>query len=281
MINNFQERVLAATYTCLRPLARMLLRSGVDYQQFAEAAKNAFVEEAALEQDPKGQTVNVSRIATKTGLSRKEVARLRDMRKERAAAERGLASEIQQAGLAARTLQHWHTAPRFLDSKGNPKALDFLGGGVSFADLVKKVGGDVPPGAVRDELIAAGAVTKDSDGKLRAVLRHFVPGAVTEDLLNDLTYLIYPAIEGVVRNTAQVRDDFQFLWRASYTDRLQEASVPILRKMARERCTHLVESIDDWVSAHEVDDVAPDGPVRMQVGVFYFEGPPPLQPIRD
>ena len=281
MINSFQERVLAATYFCLRPFARMLLRSGIDYQQFAEAAKNAFVEEAALEQDPKGQTVNVSRIAIKTGLSRKEVARLRDMRKERTAAERDLAGDIQQAGLAARTLQHWHTAPRFLDNKGNPKALDFLGGGVCFAELVKKVGGDVPPGAVRDELIEAGAVTKDSDGRLRAVLRHFVPGAVTEDLLNDLTFFIYPAIEGVVRNTAQVREGHQFLWRASYTDRLQEASVPMLRKIARDRCTQLVENIDDWVSAHEADDVVPDGPVRMQVGVFYFEGPPPLPPYRE
>lgn len=47
MNSSFQQKVLAATHTCIRPFARMLLRSGINYQQFAEIAKNAFVDEAA------------------------------------------------------------------------------------------------------------------------------------------------------------------------------------------------------------------------------------------
>ena len=280
MNNSFQERVLAATYSCLRPLARMLLRSGVDYQQFAEAAKNAFIEEAALEQDPEGKTVNVSRIAIKTGLSRKEVARLRDKRIERIASAKGLASDIEHTGLAARTLQRWHTDPRFLDNKGNPKALDFVSSGVCFSELIRRVGGDVPPGAVRDELIAGASVVEEEDGKLRAVRRHFVPGTVSEDLVVNLAQLVLPVIEGLVRNTTETKSDFRFLQRISYTDRLKDSSLPVVRKMARERCSQFVEQIDDWLTSHEVDDGEPNSERRVEVGVFYFEGSPPGSLVR-
>lgn len=280
MNNTFQERVLTATYSCLRPLARMLLRSGVDYQQFAEAAKNAFIEEAALEQDPKGRTTNVSRIAIKTGLSRKEVARLRDRRNERVAAAKGLASDIEHTGLAARTLQRWHTDPRFVDSKGNPKVLEFSTSGVCFSDLVRRVGGDVPPGAVRDELIAGESVEEGEDGRLRAVRRYFVPGAVSEDLVLNLAQLVVPVIEGLVSNTTETNSEVRFLQRVSYTDRLKDSSLPIVRKLARERCSQFVEQIDDWLTSHEVRDGQPDSARRVEVGVFYFEGPPPASLVR-
>ena len=275
MNNSFQDRVIAATYACLRPLARMLLRSGVDYLQFAEAAKNAFIEEAALEQDPNGRTVNVSRIAIKTGLSRKEVARLRDKRIERIAAARGLANDIEHTGLAARTLQRWHTDPRFLDNKGNPKVLDFASNGVCFSDLIRRVGGDVPPGAVRDELIVGSSVEVDMDGRLRAVRRHFVPGTVSEDLVVNLAQLVLPVIEGLVRNTTETNPEIRFLQRISYTDRLKVTSLPVVRKMARERCGQFVEQMDDWLTSHEIDEGQPDSELRVEVGVFYFEGPPP------
>ena len=73
-----QVRVLEATRACLRPLARVLLRSGINFRQFEEIAKDVFLEEASAERDGRGRRANVSRIAVRTGLSRKEVARIRD-----------------------------------------------------------------------------------------------------------------------------------------------------------------------------------------------------------
>lgn len=281
MNSSFQQKVLAATYTCMRPFARMMLRSGIDFLQFAEIAKNAFVDEAALEQNAEGRISNVSRVAIRTGLSRKEVASIRDRREESLHARKDLLGELLNAGLAARTLQRWHADPQFVDSRGRPKQLPFAGGTTSFSELVRQVGGDVPPGAVRDVLVSGRSVQQDENGDLTAVRRHFVPGDISDDLIVNLTQLVHPVIEGLVRNTSGESAAGNFIQRIAYTDRMRESSVPLFRKLARERCEQFVEQIDDWICSNEyLDGEAPTTDRRVEVGVFYFEGDPPEQFVR-
>lgn len=278
MNSAIQDRVLAATMTCLRPLARALLRSGINYRQFAEAAKNAFLEEAASERDARGRGANVSRIAVRTGLSRKEVARLRDKRTLQQEPGGDLAARIQHASHAARTLQVWYSDARFVDSAGEPKELPYSGDSGSFTALVRVVGGDVPAGAVRAELLAAGSIVELDSGCLKAVKRYFIPGNVSEDLVIGLTQIIHPVIEGLVRNTAAGRSD-PFIQRLAYSDRLMPSAVPLFRQIARTRCENFVQSVDDWLSSNELepDDEGADSR-RVGVGVFYFEGPVPGSP---
>ena len=274
MSSTIQDRVLAATLTCLRPLARVLLRSGINYRQFAEAAKSAFLEEAANERDRRGNRANVSRIAVRTGLSRKEVSRMRNASLMWQAAG-DLASHFRSASHAARTLQYWHSDARFVDAAGRPKDLLFIGEGGSFSALVRAVGGDVPPGAVRAELLAAGSVVETADGGLRAVRRYFVPGNIDEDLVIGLTQIVHPVIEGLARNTGAEKSD-PFLQRISYSDRLFPAAVPLFRQIARERSANFVQSIDDWLSSNETtSEGTASPPLRVGVGVFYFEGSAP------
>ena len=275
MNSGIQDRVLAATITCLRPLARVLLRSGINYRQFAEAAKNAFLEEAANERDPRGRVTNVSRIAVRTGLSRKEVARVRDKREQQMKVAGDLIGEIQSAGHAARTLQFWYSDARFLDSSGKPKELPFSGDGATFTAVVRAVGGDVPAGAVRAELLEAGSIVEAGSGSLRAVKRYFVPGNVGEDLVIGLTQIVQPVIEGLARNTGVERAD-PFVQRLAYSDRLIPSAVPLFRHIARGRCADFVQSIDDWLSSNEIgSETKVDSSVRVGVGVFYFEGSVP------
>jgi hypothetical protein len=80
MNNNIQTRVLRAIYSTLRPITRLLIRFGITYSQFAEVAKIAFVVEASQEKDTVGRLLNASRISVKTGISRKEVRRIRELR---------------------------------------------------------------------------------------------------------------------------------------------------------------------------------------------------------
>ncbi len=276
MGSTIQDRVLAATINCLRPLARVLLRSGINYKQFAEAAKRAFLEEAAGERDRRGHRANVSRIAVRTGLSRKEVARLRDVAFDRPT-ERDLVGHFQNVSYAARTLQYWFSDARFIDNSGQPKELLFNTGEHSFATLVRAIGGDVPPGAVRAELLAAGSIVETASGELKAVKRHFVPGNIDEDLVIGLSQIVHPVMEGLARNTEPKVTD-PFLQRFTYSDRLLPAAVPLFRQVARVRCKDFVQSVDDWLSSNEgssEEDDTTDSPVRVGVGVFYFEGPVP------
>ena len=76
MNSDVQIRLLRAVHACMRPIARILLRSGITYRQFADIAKLAFVQEAFSEPERTGAKTNISRVAVQTGMSRKDVARV-------------------------------------------------------------------------------------------------------------------------------------------------------------------------------------------------------------
>jgi hypothetical protein len=272
MSSTIQHRVLSATGACLRPIARVLLRCGVSYRQFADMAKNAFIEEALSERDSRGRKSNVSRVSVRTGISRKEVARLRDLENRddlHIATDRvGLAHF---SGHAARVLQVWHSDNRFVEETGEPSDLPYLGESSTFVALVKIAGGDVPPGAVKAELLAAGAITELESGMLRALKRHFIPGSVDEKLVFGLTHILFPVLEGLARNTSDVARE-PWVQRLAYSRRLLPSALPLFRHIARERCSDFVRSVDDWLVSHEAEpDADCVSVMSVGVGVFYFE----------
>ena len=77
MQNDIQRQILGAILLVLKPLARALLRAGVGYREFSEIAKTAFVETATVDYGLRGRPTNISRVAVMTGLTRKEVRRIR------------------------------------------------------------------------------------------------------------------------------------------------------------------------------------------------------------
>jgi len=281
MRSKVQQRLLAALEPCLRLMARTMLRSGIGYRETSEILKRAFVCEAIDDRNPKGRTTNLSRVAIRTGISRKEVARLRNaLRVEATRTSLSDPKEV-DVGHAARILQLWHSDPRFLDDRGKPSDLPMLGEGVTFAALVKAAGRDVPPGAVRSELMEAGALIETNRGLLRAVSRHFVPADVGEDLILGLTHFVRPVLVGVERNTDGTRR-LPFVQRLSYSDALAPSALEDFRTISRERAIEFVQSVDDWLLAHESNPSwIPSGQRRVGVGVFYYEEdlPSAWQPV--
>jgi hypothetical protein len=249
----------------------MMLRSGIGYRQFAELAKVAFVREALGERDNRGRTTNLSRVAIRTGLSRKEVSRLRDRLQDRTSSSAGSVEQHYHSGHAARVLQLWHADPRFASAKGVPFDLPFAGDELSFCSIVRAVGGDVPPGAVRAELVDAKAVLETHEGLLRPVKRYFVPANVGEELLVGFTHFVAPVLEGLARNTDQDCDQ-PFIQRLAYSDRLISTAIPLFREVARDKAESFAQYVDDWLSANEVrpESDAPDS-IRVGLGVFYYE----------
>jgi hypothetical protein len=279
MKETIQTRLMQCIFHSMRPIARMMLRSGIGYPQFAELAKLAFLTEAQAEKDSRGRATNLSRVAIKTGLSRKEVARLSKQQSttdESASSNRMVDS---QSLHAERVLQLWHSDSRFVDRRGAPVELPFADGDVTFGALVKSAGGDLPVGAVRAELLAAGAIIESEEGTLRPLKRHFVPADVGEELLVGFTHMIIPVLEGVARNTAE-RCSTPFIQRMVYSDRLSPDAAPLFRRVAREQVTGFVQSVDDWLSANEISDSDGRQSCRYGIGVFYYEGRPSV-PTRD
>lgn len=273
MKNSVQSRLFGVVEPCLRLLARLMLRSGIGYMQFAEMSKQAFVEEALGERDARGRATNLSRVAIRTGISRKEVARVRSNILTRAQSQAVVADDRPDSGHMARVLQLWHADSRFVDSAGRPRGLPLGGDGVTFSSLVRAAGGDVPPGAVRAELVDAGAITELEDGLVRPTKRYFVPADVGEDLLVGFEHFVAPVLAGLVRNTDRNCSQ-PFFQRLAYSDRLIASSVPLFREMSKDLSSSFLQTLDDWLSVNESKlDLPPASLHGVGVGIFYYESP--------
>jgi hypothetical protein len=268
--------MLNAVYACMLPLARLMLRSGITYQQFESVAKRAFVRAAAEDSDTRGRPTNTSRIAVKTGLSRKDVKRLREVLLTEAASPTGRVGD--QSGPLARVLHAWHVDQRFVGRDGKPRDLEFQDEELGFGALVRAVAGDVPPGAVRTELKRAGAITDLEDGRLRAVKRYYVPGTVDEKAITVVSGMIFPLASGVAHNTDPSRTAGGFIQRYAFSQSLPPDAVDRFRVWSREQATRFIEQMDDWLADNEQDVAGSSSrdPVDYRnagVGVFYYEGP--------
>src|SRR5215471_4007389 len=133
-----RTRLLRACYSFLLPVARLLLRSGVSFNEFAEIARVAFVEIATKDYGIRGRPTNVSRVSAMTGIARKEVRRLRHV-----AAHYPESPRVELSPLSD-VLHRWFTYPAYLAADGRPKKLRYSGGPVSFSTLVKECASDLP-----------------------------------------------------------------------------------------------------------------------------------------
>ncbi len=273
MKSSVQVRLCNALEPCLRLLARIMLRSGIGYTQFAELAKTAYVAEALGDRDTRGRATNLSRVAIRTGVSRKEVSRIRSLLLSQHSESQSTGSDTDESGHAARVLQLWHADSRFVDEIGHPRDLPYGGEGVNFSAVVRAAGGDVPPGAVRAELVDAGAVMELENGLLRPLKRYFVPADVGEDLIVGFTHFVNPILVGLARNTER-NCERPFVQRLAYSDRLTSATVPLFREISQHRASSFLQGMDDWLSLNETSGGSAAVELyRVGIGVFYYEAP--------
>lgn len=267
MQDSLKQQVLNAFLLVLRPITRILLRYGIGYREFVEVAKTAYVDVASSDYGLRGRPTNISRVAVMTGLTRKEVKRLRDK------IASGDSTIAVKATPLLDVLHHWHAQPEYTDSNGNPAKLPFAGDEGSFSSLVKSFGGDVPAGAMRTELKRVGVVEEDEDGSLLAVARTMRPNAGHERLISMLVHGAYAHLSNIARNSDPEFAESRWANRIAHTTRLQESDTGQLRRIAKDRITDFAEAIDDLFMAYEAlhSDESREKGEPVAVGVFYFE----------
>jgi len=270
MLGVTQQKILDALYSLMRQVTRVLLRSGIGYREFAEITKTAFVDVATTDYGLRGRPTNISRIAVMTGLTRKEIRRIR------AKIEGAEASTVYRTVPASDVLHFWHTDPDFLDENGLPAVLDFDDSGESFATLVKKYGGDIPPGAMRTELKRVGAMGEDENGQLRALKRSFSLPTSSEKIAEGLV-----SLSALAHTIAHNADSLEkgvatYVQRTVETKRVRPEDAKRLRRIVSNRLVEFSESMDDLFGAYELldenEDENPDDVIG--IGLYYFDGEP-------
>lgn len=265
MSNRPHRPVLAALRSLLRPVVRLLLRSGVMHREAADVLKALYVEVATSEFGLQGRPTNISRTALLTGLDRKEVRRIRSAPAE---------SEVDAVGRQdrlSRVLSGWHQDAEF-SADGVPRRLPMSSAsGPSFTRLAELYGGDVPVTALLKELKRTGAVVGD-DAALEARKRYYMPLAADADAVLRAGSVLADLGTTVVHNLTPARKaPARFEGRA--TNRLiPSAAAQEFRDFVENRGQQFLEEVDAWLTAHQSAAGEPEDAVRLGVGLYWIEG---------
>jgi hypothetical protein len=257
----------AALARLLRPLVRLMLKSGLPFAAFADVAKRVYVEVAMNDFAIEGKKPTISRASILTGLTRKEVQRLVGE------AASGSSEPSPHYNRAARVLTGWIRDRDYRDSRGAPKALP-AEGPVSVASLVRRHSGDMPARAVLDELLRVGAVAQRADGKFQPVARAYVPQRGTEEKLQILGSDVADLITTIDHNVEHGDTDPRFQRKVMY-HRIPAGAVAEFRALGGVQAQALLETLDTWLAEHDTDPAAGEATARVGIGIYYFEEPAP------
>jgi hypothetical protein len=213
-----------------------------------------------------GRKQSTSRISVITGLTRKDVARLREAP---APEEDRLHAKYNRL---ARVVAGWRRDLEFLDADDQPAALELGDAPPSFAELVRRYSGDMTPRSILDELLRAGVISI-ADGRAHLLKNAYVPDAHSAAKLHILgvdTELLI----GTIAHNLDPESSTRFFQRKVAYDNLPRESIPAFRKLSAEQAQRLLETLDHYLAQHDRDaNPASDGTGQVEagLGIYYFE----------
>jgi hypothetical protein len=263
-----ESQIRESCLQMLMPLAGIMLRAGIGAGELSDLCRRAFVLAAADELSSPHRRLNVSRIAVATGLTRQEVARLL-----RAGKGSGR-MELKQLQRANRVLAGWYEDPRYTIKVGVPRPLNVRGAGLTFQQLVRTYGGDVPPRAVLDELRRATAIRVTPDGAILPRRRSVEYGAKSQKALREAARKLRRLAETLNHNvnypTSMLFED------VALSERLKAEHYPIAVRRISASARRFLSAAKLYLGRDERLAVAskrgPE-PRRLGVGIFLFSNP--------
>ncbi len=186
-----------------------------------------------------------------TGLTRKEVKNIREK------IDAGFEDDLWlgKLNLPTQLLHYWHNDPDFCEAAGKPKPLPVSGSFPAFSDLVHRYAGDIPPGAMRVELMRAGAVADVSNGEILPTRVHYIPEDVDEKFVRSMFFalanlaatLVHNANVNNQKNSANIRLFERYVWTA----RISPSDAEEFKTLAQGKAMKMLSELDDWIGARE------------------------------
>ncbi len=246
MGSNVKEYLLQALRTMLKPLVKLFISQGVTHAEFAEAAKEVYVE-IALRDFETNERINKSRVAILTGLTRKEVKSVID---------RALESGHQEKMYSRpeRVLAGWYSDPTYTGPYGIPLELPYEaseGDEQSFVGLVKNYSGDMAPRQMLNELLRSGSVV-EIDKRYKAVSRTYEPTALSPELIVRLGEIGQRFFSTAAMNIEKKGQGSGFFDRLVYADEgCSENVIGMFDEYIKVRGQEFLEELDVWFTTNE------------------------------
>jgi hypothetical protein len=168
-------------------------------------------------------------------------------------------------------ISFWHSDPQYIDSRGAPIPLSLRGRGASLCALIERVLPGENPNVVLRSLIKFKSIRRH--GKLYVPrARHFTYPTAS-GRVHGLTALL-GMLRTVERNVASGRKSTPILERTALNPRFPVSELPAFHRRLRAAAAEILWSLDGDMRRREAAHRG--GPrVRLGVGIFAFEGPPP------
>lgn len=271
---NIKLRLLAAFRHLMTPLVRILLRNGIAFNDFAEVIKEVYAKVCAQELAVPGRRMSHSRVAIITGLTRKEVAKIfSDEDRLRKALD-------SNANRVARVLQGWHNDPDFMGPYGMPRDL-FMdtdpSGAMTFAELVRRYSGDMPPRAMLDELLrVSAAIELEGKEPIRVLQRTYIPEALAPETIEVFARGVRRYIDTIDHNLrAKDPADKRFERWVFPDDGINEEAWDEFRAMVRDRLEELIRELDTKFSWYDRPKTSKgEKVISVGVGLYVYRDDP-------
>ena len=275
MRSHIQEALLAALEAILRPTVKLLLQSGIGYSEFVSVAKSVFVQVATDEYRRRGRPANFSQVSAMTGISRKEVSRIR----KPTSGERWTPS--MESSPVNTVLHEWHFDPDFSDGGGTAKTLPFEGP-LSFSTLVSRYVGDIPPGAMRSTLHKAGVLTLNADGSVSVSRKFFYSRVFNEDFIRGAAFSMSNLGSTLVHNAVvhqrtdisnERKRELGRFERVIWSEHLSEDGISRFKAWVDDVAPRFLDEGNKVIGEGELPKMAwSTRPLRaIGVGFYYFE----------
>jgi hypothetical protein len=246
----------------LRPLVRLLIRSGVTYPALADLLRQLYVQIAERDFALPGKSQTDSRVSLLTGIHRKEVSKLRGVGTP--------VSDVPTAVSRSSTIiSKWLSSPQMTDADGRPLPLPRISKDPdtpSFESLVASVTRDMRPRAVLDDWLSQGLVTIDEAGDIHLSDSAFVPRAGGDALAYYFGRNIHDHVAAAVANVEG--NGPRFMERAVHYDGLTEQQSAELEAFSRKLATEALTKTNREASRTVGDRSG--GKWRWIFGVYVF-----------
>lgn len=274
-----REHLLDTFRRVLRPLVRILVRSGVRYDEFLELVRRVYVETTVRDGLGDGVPLTRTRISVSTGVARRDVDRFIDKEDNLPPIGKSMTRTLMEI------MHRWHTDPQFVGPYGIPLEIEMNSPkGRSFRELVHFVNPTVKAPEALEELLRMKSVVMSGETHIRAVSRALKPAeemspAQLEFFGNALTRLADTVQFNMDPKNIQKR-----LEQSVISDHgLPKDVVPVFEKYVRERVMELLIEVDNWLSPYSTKKGPHDEPAeRIGIAVFHFvDRLPDRQPMKE
>lgn len=263
-----KERIIQSCRHLLKPIVNFLIRNGVTWQEFSEISRDMYVEVARQEYGIQGRPTNNARVAVLTGLSRREVSRVRD---------RLLAGDdrlYQRRGNRISTiLTGWHADEEFTDAKGQPRVLPAAGKSGSFPALLKRFAGDLPHVSLQKEMLQHGLVEETQNGSFKVLRRDYVYSALDPDIVWQMGVALHDHAATLDHNLNPTHDKARRFEGIAENANVSARFAKSFATLLEDQGLQFLQQMDGWLASHETDKTSTSGnrAVRLGVGMYLIQ----------